>query len=246
MSVEAMARVLERCPLKGTQKLVLLGIANHDGDGGSWPGIDTLARYASVERRNAQRAVLDLVNDGWIVRHVNDGGNRRTRGDRRPNRYEIVWSRFNGAAESSPREDDGAARTVERGGADGPHGAADAPPEPSLNLQENHPTRDKLFDAFWSAYPKKVSRGRAREAWARLVKRGADPYEMIEGARRYARQRDGEDQQFTKYPASWLNAECWADEVPAPPADGRSELADGFVSPEEDWMRATPPPKWDA
>ena len=31
---------------------------------------------------------------------------------------------------------------------------------------------------------------------------------------RYAAQRDGEDPQFTKHPATWLNGKCWTDEPP--------------------------------
>ena len=39
----------------------------------------------------------------------------------------------------------------------------------------------------------------------------------IEGARRYAAARSGEDQKFTKHPAGWLRDGCWQDE---PSADG--------------------------
>lgn len=90
MSVEAMTIVLHHSCATGTAKLVLLGIANHEGDGGAWPAIDTLARYANCDPRTAQRAIEKLIEVGELKRHVNEGGDRRTRSDRRPNLYRIL------------------------------------------------------------------------------------------------------------------------------------------------------------
>jgi DNA-binding GntR family transcriptional regulator len=74
MSVESMAIALHHSRAKGTAKLVLIGIANHDGDGGAWPSVDTLAKYAGVHRRNVQRALqqLEELHEIEIVR--NGGG----------------------------------------------------------------------------------------------------------------------------------------------------------------------------
>lgn len=89
MSVESMAIVLHHSPSSGTDKVVLLGIANHDGDGGAWPSIATLAKYANVAERNVQAAVKRLEESGQITRHVQDGGTRGMRNGQRPNRYTI-------------------------------------------------------------------------------------------------------------------------------------------------------------
>ena len=90
MTVERMAVVLHHSQLKGTAKLVLLGIANHDGDGGSWPTIETLATYANASPRSVQRALTEAEAAGELKVHHNDGGTHRTRPDRRPNRYVIT------------------------------------------------------------------------------------------------------------------------------------------------------------
>lgn len=90
MSIESMAHVLKNSRAKGTDKLVLLGIANHDGDGGAWPSIATLATYANVEPRGVKKSLRRLEELGELVIHVQAGGNEYTRADRRPNRYEIT------------------------------------------------------------------------------------------------------------------------------------------------------------
>src|SRR5688572_23137661 len=89
MSVESMAIVLHHSPSSGTDKVVLLGIANHDGDGGAWPSVATLAKYANVAERNVQSAIKRLEASGQITRHFQDGGTRAMRNGQRPNRYVI-------------------------------------------------------------------------------------------------------------------------------------------------------------
>jgi hypothetical protein len=90
VSIEAMAVVLHHSRARGTDKLILLGIANHSGDGGAWPTIETLARYANVEERSVQRGLNALVKLGELVVHPQSGGNSGTRPDRRPNRYDVI------------------------------------------------------------------------------------------------------------------------------------------------------------
>lgn len=89
MSVEAIAIALHHSRAKGTAKLVLIGIANHDGDGGAWPSIDTLSIYAGVDVRNVQRAIDQLERLGEVRRLIQGGGTSRTPEWRRPNLYEV-------------------------------------------------------------------------------------------------------------------------------------------------------------
>lgn len=90
MSVEAMALVLHHSTAKGTDKVILLGIANHAGDGGAWPSIATLARYANVHERNVQRSIEKLVTLGELAVHRQDGGRASTPKWERPNRYDVL------------------------------------------------------------------------------------------------------------------------------------------------------------
>ncbi len=72
---------------------------------------------------------------------------------------------------------------------------------------------DQGFDAWWNLYPRRVARGEALRAWRQTLRsKKATVDQLLEGARRYAKARREQDPRFTKYPASWLRAECWADE----------------------------------
>lgn len=137
MSVEAMAAVLHHSSSTGTAKLVLLGIANHEGDGGSWPAIETLMKYANCDRRTVQRAVERLIESGELKRLMQQGGSVHTPNSQRPNLYRVnvvCPTECDRTTRHRPVES-GAALTPPRG-ADAAPGAALTPPKPS----SNHPT----------------------------------------------------------------------------------------------------------
>lgn len=90
MSIEALALVLHHSRATGTDKLVLLGIANHAGDGGAWPTVETLARYANTTERTVQRSLSRLVDLGEVVVHRQAGGTADLHDFQRPNRYDVI------------------------------------------------------------------------------------------------------------------------------------------------------------
>ena len=126
MSVETLAIVLHHSRATGTAKVILLGIANHDGDGGAWPSIDTLARYANCNHRNAKRHIKALVDLGELRRHIMAGGTRDTPDHLRPNRYDVLVacppgcdrSPHHRAQEGWERLTDGTFRPVDNRGGD--------------------------------------------------------------------------------------------------------------------------------
>lgn len=75
----------------------------------------------------------------------------------------------------------------------------------------------EAFGAFWSNYPKKRAREEAKKAWIAAIERGIAPQHMVDRAQAYARERAGQDPQYTKYPATWLNKGCYDDEPDRPP-----------------------------
>lgn len=87
MSVEHMAIVINHSRLSGAQRTVLMILANHHGENGAWPSIQTLARGANCSERTVQRAIAAAVEAGELEVRVQDGGTHHTRADRRPNRY---------------------------------------------------------------------------------------------------------------------------------------------------------------
>lgn len=71
------------------------------------------------------------------------------------------------------------------------------------------------FEDFWQAYPRKVGKGKAREAYVRAL-RSTDAATLAEQARRYAHSVRAKDPQYIPYPTTWLNQERWADDLPEP------------------------------
>lgn len=94
MAVEVIVWVLENSPAVGTEKVVLLGLANHAHKDGrnAWPALSTLARYANVGVRAVQKALRKLEDAGHIKVELNAGGNDSTPSDQRPNRYALVMT----------------------------------------------------------------------------------------------------------------------------------------------------------
>lgn len=93
MSVESIAIALHHSRAKGSAKLILLGIANHDGDGGAWPSVATLKKYAGgLDRRGVQRALQTLEELGEIKRLIQAGGTADMVDALRPNYYEFLLS----------------------------------------------------------------------------------------------------------------------------------------------------------
>lgn len=143
MSIESMAIVLNHSRSTGTAKVVILGIASHDGDGGAWPSVATLARYANVEVRNVQRALKRLEELREIRIYVQDGGTSRTPDHTRPNRYEITLRcppTCDGTSQhrtTRPPASDPLAETSPGGDIATPP-LAETSPEPSLN----HPSME--------------------------------------------------------------------------------------------------------
>lgn len=87
-----MAIALHHSKAKGTAKLVLIGIANHDGDGGAWPAVETLAKYAACSERQVQRAIAWLQGHGELRVAAQQGGPRDMPDHARPNCYHVLVS----------------------------------------------------------------------------------------------------------------------------------------------------------
>lgn len=67
------------------------------------------------------------------------------------------------------------------------------------------------FDQFWTIYPKRVGKLAAAKAWDKALKQ-ATADQIIDGARRYAVERQDENPQYTKHPSTWLNGGHWMDD----------------------------------
>lgn len=158
MSVETIALVLNHSKATGRAKLVLIGIANHQGDQGSWPSIATLARYANASERSVKRDLKDLVDLGELRIEVNAapvGGQYKTN---------LYWVTVEPSGVT-----DGANRGDKLGNQGCQIGSSGVTPSGTLNIY-NHIeplTRKKGFDQNWKPSPEMVE-------WANLTNPNLD------------------------------------------------------------------------
>jgi hypothetical protein len=200
--------------LPTSEKMVLLVIADHASDDGTeaWPSQRLIAEKASLTIRTVQRCINNLQEQGWLHMEKRAGGSINCRDDRRPNKYTIHLGKLRGDTMSQRKS---------RGDIEGASEATLAPATGRLSRPMNHPKETPLetpineisFEDFYKVYPRKTAKGAARRAWDKLGQE--DREKAVEGALRYANDPN-RDESFTAYPATWLNAERWADE-PLPP-----------------------------
>ena len=107
-------------------------------------------------------------------------------------------------------------------------------------------TKEDQFEAFWRAYPRRISKGAARTAFAKAIgKTTLD--NMIRAIGDYIANKP--TYQDYKHPSTWLNQECWDDEwsVPVPVqkferkrtlADAREDLGRYLGNADGPWNAA--------
>jgi hypothetical protein len=101
------------------------------------------------------------------------------------------------------------------------------------------------FDAFWDAYDKKRDRKKAEQKYRLALKKpGVTPALLLAAASAYIdyQRRDGKHPEFTKDPTTWLNGECWNNELPAnrlPVKSRRQQETDDLFSRAAERMGVT-------
>lgn len=91
---------------------------------------------------------------------------------------------------------------------------------PLIEKKEETPACETTsFDSFWLVFPRKIGKGAARRSWEKAcLKVGPDLLlDRAEAYAAYVRHKKIEDG-FVKHPATWLNQECWDDDLPRVPA----------------------------
>lgn len=67
------------------------------------------------------------------------------------------------------------------------------------------------FDEFWKIYPRRVGKGKARDVFARSLKK-APAAHIIAGLRRQLSYYSTREHQFIPHPSTWLGQERWDDD----------------------------------
>jgi hypothetical protein len=157
------------------------------------PSLLGLAEQMGKHERSALRAVNELVKKGVFERAQGGGRGRTTK-------YKPLWET---PTELSLNTDKTVRKTPTK--LSDEYGKENGKEDGNKNLDQIG------FSDFWKHYPKKVARGAAEKAYLTALKK-TDQMTILAGVMRYAALRTGQDPQFTKHPATWLNSKCWADE----------------------------------
>jgi hypothetical protein len=68
---------------------------------------------------------------------------------------------------------------------------------------------------FWEVYPRRRGKGAAMKALLKVRKTGLLWETLITGVKKYRGWAATKEIQYVKHPATWLNKECWDDELTA-------------------------------
>lgn len=74
--------------------------------------------------------------------------------------------------------------------------------------------KDKVFDAFWSAYPRKTAKKDARKAFDKVPRSEWDKLIPAVEEQKVSAQWQKENGRFIPHPTTWLNQGRWEDELP--------------------------------
>jgi hypothetical protein len=209
--------VLANAELTATQKNILIRLALHLNiqTGRCDPSVRTLAKGAGVAERTVQIALAAAETLGCIRRNIG-GGRGNT------NAYDLLTQPTERVNADAPFE--------ERVHGDARKGAPDGQ-KPRTAVHQNIENKEKNsetyihaeFEEWYRLYPRHEAKREAIRAYKQALSRGAATKDLKLGAMRYAAARQGELPRFTKFPATWLNADCWRDE---PANGGEAHAAD--------------------
>lgn len=102
MSIQVMQAVWQHSKAEGRARLVLLAIADHQGEIGAWPSIATLAKMVNASERSVQRDIQELASLGELTVEVQNAPTNRQY------KSNLYWVTLPGVTESHSGVTDGA------------------------------------------------------------------------------------------------------------------------------------------
>jgi hypothetical protein len=189
--------------------------------GDAWPAQPTLAAAMRMDTRSVRRLCDQLEAAGHLQVLASCGRGHSCR-------YRPIWQAEPDQNEPE-REPEAEAVTAEsvpepRDSELFPD-AADTPKKKSAPRAKRDLTAE--FEAWWTQFPRRVSKGAARKAYDK-ARKSATAEELELGAMRYAAVRSSEDPTYTKHPSTWLNKKCWLDEPEPARAANFGERSQSF------------------
>jgi len=215
MSIQVMQAVWEHSKADGRARLVLLAIADHQGEIGAWPSLATLAKMVNASERSVQRDIDYLQQIGELEVHYQQAPTK--------NHYKsnLYFVRLPGVTDLP------SGVTNTRSGVTNTRSGVTAGVVQTLNRTITEPlteTERELFNEFWKEYPKKSDKRVAFKAFRSALKR-AKFEELIAGVIAYRKQVLDVEPRYIKNPSTWLNADAWENEIAPSPDSEAAERA---------------------
>lgn len=230
MSAEAVGWAFRNSPYRGVPLLVHLALADvtndvHDNE--LWMRTDRLAAKARCDSGTARKAILRMIDDGYLAL-LEDNSPRH-----RASRYRFLTP---DSVAPETRPTDSVAPETRHGRAVDPTAVA-----PETRPIENSRVRTQgelentvrdAFEEFWAAWPRKAGKRAALAAWLSAKKRGNTPETIHAGLApwvaywrvRAEHEGVGAVERFIPHASTWLNQDRWVDRPPAyAPARSRRE-----------------------
>lgn len=161
----------------------------------AYPSRATLAKRLNCSLASVDRAAAELVSHRAMSKRLRANSS-------------IVYTLHTVAPEGVVTSEEGGSSPVTRGVVTSEDLTRTTQPEPkNKNISA---TGIESFDRFWAAYPRRKDKGHARQAFLKAV-RVTDPDLIIRAAEQF-RDAPNRVEEFTPYPATWLNGERWEDE----------------------------------
>ena len=220
MSIEIMNAVWRESKSSGRQKLVLLAIADHQGEIGAWPSIDTLATMVNASPRSVQRDIQELVALGELEVHVQAAPSR---GQYKSNLY---WVKLSGVTNNASGVTDLTSGVTESASGVTPVGVLNLK-EPLQKPNRNTHTHKEDFELFWKQYPRKEAKPKAAKEFARLANELGADY-LMQQLLIWLSHPAKTDRQYWPYAERWLRDRRFDDELPSNGGLDKSKIAGWF------------------
>jgi hypothetical protein len=211
---------------------VLAGFADSETNQ-AFPGRTRLSKELRCSLKSVDRAVLELESIGAIRKkqRVKDGHYQSSL-------YTVV--RIDPASGvARPRVTDDA--TPRQDGRDPVSPVTHITRTTELEPLKQEPLNDisTNFNQFWELYPRKVGKGKARQAFEKALEK-TDIDTILAGVEAYVYHEGYNDMEFIAHPTSWLNGERWDDEYDTPvrketPGPGKREWVKDMHDMDEHW-----------
>lgn len=220
MSIEIMNAVWRESKSSGRQKLVLLAIADHQGEIGAWPSIDTLATMVNASPRSVQRDIQELVALGELEVQIQAAPSR---GQYKSNLY---WVKLPGVTKTLSGVTDLTSGVTELVSGVTPVGVLNLI-EPLQKPNRNLDSYKQDFEIFWKQYPRKEGKPKANREYLKMANELGTDY-LMQQLLIWLSHPSKKDRTYWPHAERWLRDRRFDDELPSASGIDKSKILGWF------------------